>query len=96
MVTIKIRRVALLIATLLAGGGTSLATTAHAASNTAPVITTDEPGPVKNIGTAEPKSIKRIGRANNPGTAMHDAKMRADSFIDHSKVAGRGGSAGGG
>ncbi|MFE6840393.1 hypothetical protein ACFVFI_36915 [Streptomyces sp. NPDC057705] len=89
-----------LIATLLAAGGASLATTAHASPTTAPVVTTDDqPAPVKSIkriGKAKPKSIKRIGRADSPGTAMEGAKMRADSYETPGTLVGGAGGSGGG
>ncbi|MER6316130.1 hypothetical protein ABT237_20430 [Streptomyces sp. NPDC001581] len=100
--TARTRRLApLLIAALLAGGGASLATTAHAAPQTTPhVAATDgTPPPVKSIkrigkSTPRPDPVKRIGRANNPSTAMQDARQRADSRSWSNHVGGYGGTGG--
>ncbi|MFI8453514.1 hypothetical protein [Streptomyces erythrochromogenes] len=86
-----------LIAATLAVGGVSLATTAHAAPSTAPAVTADDQSGIKRIGKAKTKSIKRIGRPTNPGTAMQDGKTRADSYaVPGSLAAGSGGSGGNG
>ncbi|MER6197930.1 hypothetical protein ABT234_11275 [Streptomyces sp. NPDC001586] len=81
----RIRRLApLLIATLLAAGGASLTTVAHASPTTAPAVTTDDsptPGKsIKRIGRAKPQSIKRIGRAD-----ASDDLQKADSRRDFAR-----------
>ncbi|MEU9084818.1 hypothetical protein [Streptomyces sp. NPDC048357] len=66
---------------MLAAGGASLTTAAHAAPTTAPVVTTDGSGTpgksIKRIGRAKPQSIKRIGRAN-ASDALQKAASRRD------------------
>ncbi|MEU9086237.1 hypothetical protein [Streptomyces sp. NPDC048357] len=75
------------------------ATTAQAAPHTTPHVATtgDTPSPVKSIkriGKSTPKPIKRIGRADNPGAAMRDARERADSHSWYNGGGGFGGTGG--